>query len=82
MEVIMKENLEQIGGSGEYILTGERVWIEVDNISICIVKTDEGVVVDAWANGYENLSDSMATLGVMFEEAQAIIEEVKMEIGE
>lgn len=31
-----------------FIMEGERAWIRVKGFDVCIVKTDEGVVVDIW----------------------------------
>jgi|21_taG_2_1085346.scaffolds.fasta_scaffold02175_19 hypothetical protein len=45
-----------------------RIWVTVNNISICIVRTDEGVVVDMWPLGQEG-STSMATTYAFFKDA-------------
>jgi hypothetical protein len=45
---------------GDYILTGERCWITVKKLSICIRTTDEGVVVDIYPFGRED-EDAIAS---------------------
>lgn len=45
----------------------ERVWIEVGKIVVSVRKTDEGVVVDLYANGREN-DDALAGTYAFFEE--------------
>lgn len=39
---------------GDYTLSQGKAWIEVGPYAIRIEKTDEGVVVDVYANGHEN----------------------------
>lgn len=31
-----------------YVMDGDYAWIRVKGFDVCIVKTDEGVVVDIW----------------------------------
>lgn len=50
------------------------LWIEVDNISVHIVRTDEGIVVDLYPLGCEN-QDAIATTYAFFNEAEEIINE-------
>jgi hypothetical protein len=61
--------------TNEYKLEGERVWVDIDSISVCIVKTDDGVVVDLFANDHENDVGCLATAGITFQDALDAIEE-------
>lgn len=52
-------------------------WITVDNISVYIIRTDEGVVVDLFAKGCEFENGPLASTYVFRSEAQDIIDENK-----
>jgi len=53
----------------DYILEGDGVWITVKNISVHIIKTDEGVVADLWALGDED-GEPLTSTWLMFAEAE------------
>ena len=52
-----------------------RVWITVNNISVYIVRTDEGVSVDLFPRN-EEMNDSIAGCWALFDEADPDDEEV------
>jgi hypothetical protein len=56
--------------SNEYELRAKphSAWIGVDNISVSVTRTDEGVCVDLYAKGFEN--KSLAGTSLFFHEAQ------------
>lgn len=47
-------------------------WIGVDNISVAVRRTDEGVIVDCYAKGHED--DAICGTGLMFDEAQEYLD--------
>lgn len=51
------------------------VWVTVDNISVYIARTDEGVVVDLYPLGNETLYPALGSTWVTFDEAQEEINE-------
>jgi hypothetical protein len=59
---------------GDYVLDlrADGVWVTVGNIAVKITRTTEGVIVDLYADSHE-MSDSLATCGVMFSEADEVI---------
>lgn len=59
----------------DYTLTPghESVWISVNNISVLIKRTGEGVIVDLWPKGKEH--EVLGTTAVMFTEAQEVIDD-------
>ena len=50
-------------------------WVTVNNISVYIVRTDEGVVVDLYALGCEDEQASIGSTWAMFQEASEEINE-------
>ena len=59
--------------STEYSLVEQSVWITVDNISVYVRRTDEGVVVDLYPLG-EEATESLASCYAYFNEAQEEID--------
>lgn len=56
---------------------GERsVWVTVDNISVYIIRTDEGVVVDLYPRGREADDPTLGSTWALFAEADPPDEEV------
>jgi hypothetical protein len=47
----MVERLKAIDDCERLELIGERCFIDIGPISVHVVRTDEGVVVDLWGNG-------------------------------
>jgi hypothetical protein len=45
------------------------VWIRVDNISVWVRRTDEGVVVDLWSKESEMADEPIASAYAFFSEA-------------
>ena len=66
-------------GESDYILREEATscWVTVGNISVYIIRTDEGVVVDLYPLDDENNS-SLASTYAFSHEAQAIIDKGKL----
>lgn len=58
-------------GHNDYILRPEHssVWIAVDNISVYVNRTDEGVVVDLYPNGHET-DEPIATTYAFFTDGE------------
>jgi hypothetical protein len=56
----------------DYVLDEDATscWITVNNISVYVRRTDEGVVVDLFPLGHENDDPSLATAYAFFEEAE------------
>lgn len=54
----------------------ESVWVEVGSISVHIIRTDEGAIVDLYAKGLE-MEDEIASCQAFEKEAQQMIEESK-----
>lgn len=52
----------------------DSTWVEVKEFAIHIIKTDEGVVVDVYAKGYEDC-DTLGSTYVFDSEAKAMQEE-------
>jgi hypothetical protein len=48
-------------------------WVTVDNVAVYIKRTDEGVVVDLYPNGYEAQIDSIAGTYVFFQEVEELV---------
>lgn len=67
------------GDEGDWTLdnTARSVWITVDNISVYIVRNDDGVSVDLFAKGREN-DGSLAGTWALAQEAAT---EEEMEAG-
>lgn len=57
----------------------ESTWIGVKDFSIYIVKTDEGVVVDIYARGYEDC-ESLASTYAFDAEVEEMREEDDLEV--
>lgn len=57
----------------------ESTWIGVKDFSVYIVKTDEGVVVDIYARGYEDC-ESLASTYAFDAEAEEMREEKDLEV--
>jgi hypothetical protein len=55
----------------DYILSEGAAWLESDPFSVRIHRTDEGIVVDIYANGKED-GDSLASAYAYTEEALAV----------
>ena len=53
---------------GDYTLSDGKAWIEVGPFAVRIEKTDEGIVVDVFANGHED-EDEIASCYAFDEEA-------------
>lgn len=53
----------------DYVLVGQSCWIEVENLSIWIRKSDEGVSIDVYPNGDE-MNNSIAETWVLFLEGE------------
>jgi hypothetical protein len=51
----------------DYILKGRRAWLDVENLTVRVLKTDEGVVVDIWPLG-EEFEEPIATTYALFNE--------------
>lgn len=49
-------------------------WITVDNISVYVIRTDEGVVVDLYAKGCE-MESSLGSTYAFNSEAEEVIDE-------
>jgi hypothetical protein len=62
-----KQSLKLVEES-DYILKKDYAWITVENLSVQIKKTDEGVVVDIWPLG-EEMGDPIASTYAFFSEA-------------
>lgn len=64
------------GQPNDYKLRPEEhsVWITVDNFSVYVCRTDEGVVADIYALGHED-EDSLAGTYAFTQEALDLIEE-------
>lgn len=62
----------------DYVLSKEHrsAWIGVGNISVHVMRTDEGVSVDLYAKGME-METEMASCYAFDKEAQQMIEESK-----
>lgn len=58
----------KINPNRDYVLEDESVWITVNNISVHIIKTDEGVVADLYPLGKED-ENPMTSTWLMFAEA-------------
>lgn len=58
--------------SNEYVLREKEpsAWVQVDNISVSVVRTDEGVCVDLFAAGHED--ESLAGTSLFFHEAAEV----------
>lgn len=52
------------------------LWLTVDNFSVHIVRTDEGIVVDVYAKGCE-MDDTLATTYAFTNDAQNTIDEAE-----
>ena len=65
-------------GESDYVLKEEHtsVWITVDNISVYVRRTDEGVAVDLYPLG-EEMEGSLVGTWALFSEAEAVIDEVE-----
>lgn len=63
--------LSRYEGETDYLLEpgATSCWITVDNISVYIVRTDEGVVVDLYAKGRES-DESLAGTWALNQEAE------------
>jgi hypothetical protein len=61
---------------GDYVLTDGRAWFRIDNLAICIQKTDEGVVVDLYPHS-EEACDPIASTYAYFAEAEEWLESAK-----
>ena len=72
MEALHKES------DADYTLVEDHrgVWITVNNISVCITRTDEGVVVDLYGKGIED-QGTIATTYAHFAEAEGETEDEK-----
>ena len=66
---------------GDFILKEEAqsVWITVNNISVYVRRTDEGVAVDLYPNRME-MEDSLCGTWALFGEAQERIDEYENEL--
>ena len=62
----------------EMASNADSTWVGVKDFSIYIKKTDEGVVVDIYARGYEDC-DSLASTYAFDSEADEMREEVEEE---
>lgn len=51
------------------------VWIRVDNISVWVHRTDEGVVVDLWSRAGEMADEPLATTYAFFSQAAEEVED-------
>jgi len=60
---------------GDYVLEDGCAWFEVENISIRIHKTDEGVVVDLYPKGRED-EDAVASTYMYFSEADDSLSDI------
>lgn len=73
------EALRREGDSSEtdYVLNDDysSCWVTVNNISVYIQKTDEGVAVDMWPKGLESADLSHVGTWMTFAEAQEDINE-------
>jgi hypothetical protein len=63
---------EQDNSDTDYILNPDypSCWITVDNVSVYIQRTDEGVIVDLYAKGQE-CGELLTSTYASFEEAKA-----------
>jgi len=52
--------------------------VDVGNIAIYIHKTDEGVVVQLYAGGYE-MQNELSSTSALFQDAENAIEEFELE---
>jgi hypothetical protein len=67
-------NIEiKLKGDVDYILTGHSAWITVKNISVHLIKTEEGVVVDLYPLGRE-MDDCLSSTYAFDQEAQNAID--------
>ena len=73
MELIKELELEE---EMDYIVPEKTnsVWITIDNISVHLIRTDEGVVCDMYPLHHET-DDTIACTWVTFAEAEAAIAE-------
>lgn len=70
-EVLPKPPTDQLHLRDHTLPKGERCWITCGPASISINSTDEGIIVDVWPAGDEEASESVATLGVMYDELES-----------
>lgn len=80
----MKEALSLDTPEGvDYTLHPEATscWITVDNISVYIVRTDEGVVVDLYPKGREAEDPALAGTYAFFTEAEDDYEHEDRDVG-
>lgn len=63
-------------GESDYTLEEDATscWIAVDNISVYVRRTDEGVAVDLYPNGQE-MEDALVGTWALFSEAQEVIDD-------
>lgn len=61
-------------GNNDYVLEEESCWITVNNISVRVRRTDEGVAVDLYPLGQE-FYDSIVGTWALFSEAEEYIED-------
>jgi hypothetical protein len=62
----------------DFVLRGRSCWVDVGNIAIYIHKTDEGVVVQLYAGGYE-MQNELSSTSALFQDAENAIEEFELE---
>ena len=73
-----EEALKKVGDSDtDYVLNEDYTscWITVNNVSVYIQRTDEGVAVDLWPLGMEDKDLSIGGTWITFAEAQEEINE-------
>ena len=71
--ILTPDEYQNLGGEVhewvDWTFTGERVWITVKNLSLQIINTGEGVIVDIYPHKAE-MSDPLATTYAYFSEAE------------
>ena len=69
----MKQVLERLKGgeNNDYVLRGNSAWIDVENLTVYLVKTDEGISIDVFPkrNGETEIDDPIVSTWALFNEA-------------
>ena len=69
----MSDTDNQLLGEGDYTMTDDSLWVTVEDLAVYILRTEDGVSVQVYADGRE-MEPELGDVFVRFEQAKRIME--------